>query len=118
MQKDTIYFSKYNSRKLRKVQFRNALMVLASFLLFFAIPAQVIFMIQSEPYPFVTTDDYLQGSVAGASTTSSNQETYLPTTNILIDNNVFIIAVGGIICIISILLIGFIFWSERRSKVQ
>lgn len=112
MEKIPVYYKKYTSKKIKQIQIRNGILVFATFTLFFLIPAHLIYLAQ---FP-QTINDPINGRVAGASTNFNNTDSPA-IASIQIDQNTLLVILGVFIVIISIFLLGFIFWSDRKPKL-
>lgn len=112
MDKIPVYYKKYSSKKIKQIQFRNGILVFATFTLFFLIPAHLIYLAQ---IPKVPNESDL-GRVAGASTniTDSSRPAI---ASIQIDQNTLLVILGVLIVVISVILLGFILWNDRRPKL-
>lgn len=112
MDKIPVYYKKYSSKKIKQIQFRNGILVFATFVLFFLIPAHLIYLAQ---IPTTTSENNL-GRVAGASTQIAGDS--VPSiASIQIDQNTLLVILGILIVVVSIILLGFILWSDRRPKL-
>lgn len=112
MDKIPIYYKKYSSKKIKQIQLRNGTLVITTFVLFFLIPAYLVYLAQ---VPKVTSENNF-GRVAGTST-QMPESTVSAIESIQIDPNTLLIVLGVCIVVLSIILLGFILWKDRRPKL-